>query len=131
MAWVPHQLASDPRHLFDANIFYPDTGTLTYSDSIILPALTAAPLLWAGVSPVVAYNLLFLSGFVLSAFAMYVLARALAFGPPAAWMAAIIFGFYHYRLDHYSHLELQMAQWMPLCLWAFHRHTQFNSSRNR
>ena len=121
MAWVPHQLASDPRHLFDANIFYPDTGTLTYSDSIILPALTAAPLLWAGVSPVIAYNVLFLSGFVLSAFAMYVLVRALAFGPPAAWMAAIIFGFYHYRLDHYSHLELQMAQWMPIALLAVHR----------
>jgi hypothetical protein len=121
MAWVPHQLATDPRHLFDANIFYPASGTLTYSDSIILPALTAAPLLWAGVQPVVAYNLLFLSGFVLSAFALYVLARALSFGPPAAWMAAIIFGFYHYRLDHYSHLELQMAQWMPIALLAVHR----------
>jgi hypothetical protein len=121
MAWVPHQLTTDPWRLFDANIFYPATGTLTYSDSMILPALTAAPLLWAGVHPVVAYNLLLLSGFVLSGLATYVLARCLAFGRPAAWIAALIFCFYPYRLDHYSHLELQMAQWMPIALVAAHR----------
>ena len=39
MAWVRHQILADPRHLFDANIFYPLTGTLTYSDSMLLPAL--------------------------------------------------------------------------------------------
>lgn len=121
MAWVPHQLAADPRHLFDANIFYPAPAALTYSDSMILPGLTAAPLLWAGVHPAVAYNLLFLSGFVLSGLAMYVLTRALGYGPAAAWVAAIIFGFYPYRLEHYSHLELQMAQWMPVALLAIHR----------
>lgn len=121
MAWVSHQIVADPAHLFDANIFYPATAALTYSDSMILPALTAAPLLWAGVHPAVAYTLLFLSGFVLSALATYVLVRALGFGPAAAWMGAILFCFYPYRIDHYSHLELQMAQWMPIALLAVHR----------
>ena len=69
MAWVPHQLAADPRHLFDANIFYPVPAALTYSDFDDPAGLTAAPLLWAGVHPAVAYNLLFLSGFVLSGLA--------------------------------------------------------------
>src|SRR5437016_9499331 len=88
---------------------------------MILPALTAAPLLWAGVHPAIDYTLLFLSGFVCSALATYVVARALAVGPAGAWIAALLFCFYPYRIDHYSHLELQMAQWMPIALLAVHR----------
>src|SRR5262245_59567466 len=120
MAWVAHQIVTDPRHLFDANIFYPAQATLTFSDSIILPALTAAPLLWAGVHPAIAYTLLFLSGFVLSGLATYVLARAVGLGVTGAWIGALIFGFYPYRFDHYPHLELQMAQWTPIALLGLH-----------
>ena len=28
VAWVAHQITHDPRHLFDANIFYPATHAL-------------------------------------------------------------------------------------------------------
>lgn len=121
MAWVSHQVLIDPRHLFDANIFYPAKATLTYSDSMILPALTAAPLLWFGMHPALAYTILFQSGFILSGVATYVLARAIGFGQGAAWIAALVFCLYPYRIDHYSHLELQMAQWMPLAALAAHR----------
>ena len=38
--WVLQQLRGDPRGLFDANIFYPEPLTLTYSDSMLLPGLT-------------------------------------------------------------------------------------------
>jgi hypothetical protein len=31
---------------------------------------------------------------------------------------------------HYAHLELQMAQWMPLCLWALHRTVQCGRLRD-
>ena len=31
--WVQHALVTDPRHLYDANIFYPYENTLAYSDS--------------------------------------------------------------------------------------------------
>jgi hypothetical protein len=120
MAWVPHQLLRDPLHLFDANIFYPDRLTLTYSDSMILPAITAAPLLAAGVHPVVAYNLLFVSGFVFSGITTYLLVERLTAAPRAAFVAALIYGFYPYRFEHYSHLELQMTHWMPLALLAVH-----------
>jgi hypothetical protein len=51
IAWVHHQLVSDPRHLFDANIFYPERLTLTFSDPVILPALTASPLSSAVCTP--------------------------------------------------------------------------------
>jgi hypothetical protein len=121
LAWVSHQLPRDPLALFDANIFYPERLTFTYSDSLLVPALMAAPLLWLGVHPVVAYNILFLSGFVLSGVAAFLLVRALTGRVDAAIVSGAIFTLYPYRYEHYSHLELQMTMWMPLALWGLHR----------
>jgi hypothetical protein len=121
IAWVTHQLPRDPLRLFDANIFYPERLTFTYSDALIVPALMSAPMLWLGVHPVVAYNVLFLSGFVLSGIAMFLLVRALTGRADAAIVAGAIFTLYPYRYEHYSHLELQMTMWMPLALWWLHR----------
>lgn len=121
MAWVRHQLITDPRHLFDANIFYPLRATLTYSDAMILPALAAAPLAWMGVHAVVAYNLLLLAAFALSGFATYLFVRTLGWGAPAAWMSAVAFTLSPFRMNHFSHLELQMTMWMPVVLLSIHR----------
>jgi len=121
IGWVSQQLAGDPRPLFDANIFHPLPLTLTLSDSMLLPSLTASPLLWAGVAPTVAYNVLILSGFLLSGLAVFLLARRLTGSPLAAFVAGALYAFYPYRYEHYSHLELQMTQWMPLALWFLHR----------
>jgi cytochrome bd-type quinol oxidase subunit 1 len=79
------------------------------------------PLLAAGIHPVVAYNVLLLSSFVLSGLAMFALAASLTGSRRAAFIAALLFGFYPYRFQHYSHLELQMTYWMPLALLACHR----------
>ena len=113
MSWVFRQLTGDPRPLFDANIFHPEPLTLTYSDSMLLPSLMAAPLIALGVHPLVVYNVLFVSAFLLSAFATYLLACKWTGSARAGFIAGIIFGFYPYRFEHYSHLELQMTMWMP------------------
>ena len=120
VAWVNHQLFSNPRHLFDANIFYPEPLTLTFSDSVIIPALTAGPLLAIGVHPIVVYNLLLISGFWLSGIAVYLLVDHLTGSWRAAFIAGLTYACSAYRFDHYSHLELQMTQWMPLALLALH-----------
>ena len=120
VGWVAHQIVTDPLHLFDANIFYPEQLTLTLSDPVILPALTIAPLLALGVHPVIAYNILFLSGFWLSGVATYLLVERLTGSARAAFIAGLTYACYAYRFEHYSHLELQMTQWMPLGLLALH-----------
>jgi len=51
MAWVSHQVVTNPLHLFDANIFYPERYTLAYSDHLFVQSMLGAPLLWAGASP--------------------------------------------------------------------------------
>ena len=121
LAWIAHQLPRDPWNLFDANIFYPEARTLALSDSMLVPGLLAAPLFWLGVPQVVAYNVVFLAGFALSGAAMFLLVQSLTRHTGAALVAGFVFAFLPYRFMHYAHLELQMAMWMPLCLWALHR----------
>ena len=119
--WVFHKLGGDPRPLFSPNVFHPHQLTLTYSDSMLLPALTTAPLLAVGIHPVLAYNLVMILSFVASALAMYLLAERLTGSPAAAFVSGLLFGFYPYRFEHYSHFELQMTYCMPLALLALHR----------
>jgi hypothetical protein len=121
MAWVAHQLPRDPVHLFDANIFYPAPNTLAYSDATLLPAFAAAPLLWLGAAPLVAYNLLVLASFAAAGVAAYFLARSLGVPQMGAWFAGIVFAFQPYRFAHYPQLELLWTCWIPLAFWALHR----------
>ena len=84
---------------------YPYPLTFTYSDSMLLPALTTAPFLMAGVHPVHAYNVVVLLSFIASGLAMYVLVEKLTASPAAAFVAALLFGFYPYRFEHYRSLR--------------------------
>ena len=120
--WVYHKLGGgDPRPLFSPNVFHPHQLTLTYSDSMLLPALTTAPFLAMGIHPVVVYNLVTVLSFIASAFAMYLLVERLTGSRAGAFVAGLLFGFYPYRFEHYSHFELQMTYCMPLALLALHR----------
>jgi hypothetical protein len=120
VSWVYRQLLGDPRNLFDANIFHPLPLTLTYSDSMLLPSLTTAPLLATGLHPVVATNIILVLSFVASAFTGYLLVGRLTGSPWSAFISGLIFGFYPYRFEHYHHFELLMTYCLPLVLLAVH-----------
>lgn len=130
IGWVFHQLQGDPRALFDANIFHPEPLTLTYSDSMLLTSLFAAPLLWAGLAPAVTYNVLMVASFLLSAMATYLLVVRLTGSARAGFVAGLLYGFHPFRFEHYSHLELQMTYWMPLALLALHRFADTRRTRD-
>lgn len=121
LAWVAHALTTNPLHLFDANIFHPATHTLAYSDATMLQALIGAPLFWAGLPPALVYNVLLLAGFAGSGLAMFVLARHLTGATGPSLVASAIFTMLPYRVEHFMHLELQWAMFIPLTLWALHR----------
>ena len=121
LAWVAHQLRADPWHLFDSNIFHPNRDTLAYSDAMLLPGLVLAPFNWMGISPLVVYNLTLFAAFVASAVAAFLLVRELTGSTPAALVGGVIFAFSAHRLDHFDHLELQFAFWIPLAVLYWHR----------
>jgi len=121
LAWFAHALASAPSTIFDGNIFYPEPHVVAFSDAMVVEGLVAAPLLWAGVPPVLVHNSLLLGAVIVSAAGMFVLVERLTGNRAAAVIGGIIFAFAPYRFDHYMHMELQWTVWVPWALWAVHR----------
>jgi hypothetical protein len=131
ISWVAHQLRSDPAHLFDGNIFHPASNTLAYSDAMLVVAVAGAPLIWAGVHPIVVHNLLLLAAILSSALASYALCKALTGDRLAAIFGGVVFALAPYRMAHIGHLELQWATFMPLTLLVLHRVGGAGRSRDR
>lgn len=121
LAWIADAVRAPDLRLFEAPIFHPQTRALALSDAVLLPGLAAAPLRYAGVAPLVVYNLVLVAGFVTNGLAMFVLVRSLTGRAEAAMVSAMIYALAPYRLDHLDHLEMQLSAWMPLALWAWHR----------
>ena len=121
MSWVAHALATDPSHLFDGNVFYPEKDTLAFSDAMLLVGLFATPLLWLGIAPAMVHNALLIVALFTSAVAAFALARRLGASVAGGIVAGIVFGFAPYRFAHIAHLELQWTVWMPLAMLALHR----------
>src|SRR5688572_12715304 len=130
LSWIAHILPESPTDILNGNIFHPEKRTLAYTDSTLLEGLTAAPLIWAGVSPITTYNLLLLALIALSGWAMWRYAWYLTGHNGAAILAGIVFAFVPYRFDHLHHLELQATIFLPLTLLYFERTLVTGSRRD-
>jgi hypothetical protein len=118
IAWVAHQVVRDPLHLFQANIFYPEANTLAFSEAMLVQAAIAAPLLWAGASPVLAYNLVLMAGLSLTGFAMCLVVRRWTDDWAAGIASGILFAFSAHALTRLPHLQAQHVEFLPLALLA-------------
>lgn len=121
LAWVAHTLPHAPAAIFNANIFFPETSTLAYSEPLIVPALLVAPLLWLGADPIVAHNLLVLIGYAGSGLAMFVLVRGLTGHDGAALVSGVMFAVFPYRTESFAKVQMEMTMWWPIALWCVHR----------
>ena len=121
VAWVARTLVADPRHVFDANIFYPHAGTLAYSENNLGAGALAVPAYWLTNNPYVAHNVALLLAFVLSATGMFYLVRHLTGDRRAAAITAIGFAFCPFVFAHTAHIQLLMTAGLPFTLLAFHR----------
>ena len=121
IAWVAHQAPRDPLHLFDANIFHPERDTLAYSESMIVQSAMAAPFLWLGASPVLAYNLVLLAGFTLTAWASTLVVARWTGDWTIAILAGTFAGFNAHTISRLPHLQAQHGEFLPLSLLALDR----------
>lgn len=121
VAWVARTIVVDPRHLFDANIFYPHRGTLLYSEANLAAGVLAVPGYWATRNPYFAHNSVVLFAFFLSALGTYWLVRALTGNRWAGAVAGICFAFTPHVFAHTTHIQLLMTPGIPLSMLAFHR----------
>lgn len=121
MSWVAHQILTNPLHLFDANIFYPERQTLAYSDHLFVQSMLGAPLLWAGASPVLAYNLVLIAGLALTGWTTSLVVGSWT----GNWLAGILSGsllaFNSFSLTRLPQLQDLHVEFFPLALFALDR----------
>jgi hypothetical protein len=129
-SWV---IAWDATHLgrgwWNANIFAPHPLTLAYSEHFLPQALQVLPVYLATKNPILCYNLLFLSTFVLSGLGMFLLGRELTGSRDAAIVAGLAYAFAPYRIASIPHLQVLSSAWMPFVLFGLRRY--FATGRTR
>lgn len=128
LAWdADHLLRALSGHLdalrgyWHANIYYPHPLALAYSEHLTAQAIMILPIYAVTRNPILSYNVVFLSTFVLSAVGMFLFARRLTGSSSAAFLAGLAFGFAPYRFGTLPHLQVLSSMWMPFALLGFHR----------
>ena len=102
--------------MWDAPIFVPERNTLAYSEHFAGQAFQALPVYWLTGNPLLAYNLIFLSTFVLSGVGAYLLVRELTGSRLGGTVAGALFAVNEYRGASLSHLHTLSAHWVPIAL---------------
>jgi hypothetical protein len=117
LKWGAHQARSGFPDFWNANFYFPVRGALALSDHLLGPALLTAALPDA----ITAYNALLVVSFALSALSTAYMLRACGCGRFAAVLGGGAWAFAPFRLEHVNHLQLLLAQWLPLTIWFWHR----------
>jgi|SoiMethySBSTD1v2_1073268.scaffolds.fasta_scaffold33104_5 hypothetical protein len=107
---------------FDGNIFHPAPLTISYAEHLFPQAVQILPIYALTRNPILCYNLLTLSAFVLSGLGMYLFMRELTGNAKAAFVAGLLFAFAPYRVAQTGHLPVISSQWMPFVLYGFRRY---------
>ena len=116
LGWVQRALLGRTESFFDANIFYPATGTLTGSEHMLGMAIPLLPLGAFGADAVALHQAgLVFSGLVL-AWSSFALVRWATGSIWAAWLAGVLAMLAPWRLGEMAHLQLLSAHWVPL-IW--------------
>jgi hypothetical protein len=126
LGWGMETWLADPvrvlnGRVFDANIFHPAAGTLTFSDHLLLQSLVVAPVYALTGNLALCYNLVLVGSLALSGLAMHLLARSVTGSDRGAYIAGLAWAFWPYRTAHLLHLQLQALYFLPLALLALHR----------
>jgi hypothetical protein len=107
---------------WNAPVFYPAPGVLSFSENLLGLSLISTPLMWLGTGPQAAYNIVFLLTFPLSAFGAYLLVYEVSGRRDAAFIAGLLFGFAPYRIAHFPQIQSLAAFPMPFALLGLHRY---------
>jgi hypothetical protein len=120
-AWLADPGSVLSGRVFDANIFHPAAGALTFSDHFLLQSLVMAPLYALTSNVALCYNVLLVLSIAGSGLAMHALVKGVTASTPAAFVAGLAWACWPYRSAHLLHLQLQSLYFLPLALLALHR----------
>lgn len=115
LGWDLHALKTDPLHVFDANIFFPEKLTLAYSEHLVGASLLALPLSFFTSNLDLILNFVLLLATFLTALGSDLLARECGASKRAALLAGIVGGFAGPRLSRLTQAHLATLHFVP---WA-------------
>lgn len=121
LKWAAHQIGLGLPDFWNASFYYPTRGATAFSDHLIGPGAQLFLFLKAVPNAVAGYNFLFWTAYLLTGFTTFWVLRRAGLSWAAALFAGSAFAFAPYRLSHSSHLQLLIAQWIPLTLWYWDR----------
>jgi interleukin-like EMT inducer protein len=121
LGWLSRRSLEAPALLFDANIFYPHGLSLAYSEPMLLPTLTFAPIYAASGNPILAYSLTVVLFQALAGWAAYHAARCLTGSRLAGWVGGVVFALSPFRTSQYDFAHMQLSFATPLAFLAFAR----------
>ena len=130
LAWDTHAFLHQPLQIFDANIYYPFSDTLAYSENLIGSAVFAAPIDWLTGNMVLAMNLTAFITCVLCGTGAYFLARRLHASVPGAFICGVIFAFAPPRFFRLGQLHLTAVEWIPFSLAFLHSYLEHGKRRD-
>ncbi len=130
LKWGVHQIRLGLPDFWNANFFYPTRGALAFSDHLLGPAVQLT--LFETVIPnaIAGYNFLFLSSFVASALATCWVLRRSGLSWAAAVLGGWMFAYSPFRVSQTPHLQILIAQWIPLTLWSWDRLLTGRTAKN-
>lgn len=121
LAWDNHALL-DGKPLFDANMFYPESGALAWAEHHVGISAFAFPAYAVTRNAVYAYWVVWLLAFPLNALAMQALAFRVTRDQVAAFGAGLVYAFCFFRMHHaHAHLQMLWTWALPLSLLALDR----------
>jgi len=122
LAWDNHVVLDRVPSLFDANKLFPLRNALAYGEHLFSISLFTLPIYAVTRNPVLAYNLVWILAYVLTAAAVHLLAYRYTRDHLAAMTAALAFTFCFFRMHHgHGHLNLIWCFWIPLSFVAIDR----------
>ena len=132
MAWVnDHVGHARFGGFWTGNIFFPERGTLAFSEHFIAQSVMVLPVYWVSGNAILSYNVAFLLTFVLTGLGTFLLARALTGSFVAGCTAAFIAAFNEYRLVYeVAHLHTLSIHWLPFALYWLHRYVETDRRRD-
>ena len=122
LAWDNHVVLDRVNGWFDANSFYPAKNALVYAEHLFGISVFTLPIYWLTRNPVLAYNLVWILSFLLSAVAAHALAWRYTRDHVASLAAGVAYGFCFFRMHHApGHLQILWGFWIPVWLIALDR----------
>ena len=115
--WGAHALATQPRALFHANIFFPSRFSLAFAESMLGLSVPAAPVFWLTHNAVLTVNLAVIAMYAVTAYGTYRLLLRLTDG--AAWPSALgaaAFTATPFRLFSLNHVHVVALFLLPFVL---------------